>query len=101
MLSQGIVSGGSPSLVSSPADPALSASPATSGPYSSAPAAPGAVRHEMDRTQHNIDSQALEIAWEGEAGSKGAGLPAAAVATFISPDVSQAYTTCSASSSPL
>lgn len=92
MLSEDIVSVGTPEVLSNPLESALSANPATTG---SAQTATQSVQRQMDSTQHDIASQAsMEIAWEGDAHSK-VPVPAqvhqaaaAAVATFISPDVS-------------
>ena len=96
MLSEDAVSIGAPEILSSALESALSASPATTGPDSLAQAATQSVQHQMDSTQHDIASQAsMEIAWEEDAHSQ-VPLPAqvhqaaaAAVATFISPDVSR------------
>lgn len=82
-----------PHTLSSPAEPATSASPATSDPHSPETVAAQTVQHEVDSAQYDCSRQAnIEIAWEGDAGSP-ARLPAqaaaAAVASFISPDVSQ------------
>ena len=82
-----------PEMLSSPTESALSASPATTGRHSPAPAATQTVQHQIGSTQHDSVSQAsMEIAWEGDAYSQvlvRAQLHQAAAAPFISPDVSQ------------
>lgn len=87
---------GSADFTASPPESAVSASLATP---SLTTAAPQTTSHYMGTTQHSMASTAsVQIAWEGDAGREEAAhlvsgktpqAAATAVATFISPDISQ------------